>query len=120
MAKRLRILHLSDLHVGKEAAADHWRVERVMGDAWAANLREIAAEGAIDLVCFTGDLAQRGKPQEYDGVRAVIDAAPQSVGCPRERFFCVPGDHARRSPLSVSSLIALLPRLAARAARSMV
>ncbi|WP_313915762.1 metallophosphoesterase [Tahibacter sp.] len=93
MAKRLRILHLSDLHVGKEAAADHWRVERVMGDAWAANLREIAAEGAIDLVCFTGDLAQRGKPEEYHRVRYVIDAVLQSVNCPRERFFCVPGNH---------------------------
>ncbi len=93
MAKRLRILHLSDLHIGKERPEDGWRVERVMGEAWARNLREIAAEGAIDLVCFTGDLAQKGKPDEYAGVREVIDAVLQSVGCPRERFFCVPGNH---------------------------
>ena len=93
MAKRLRILHLSDLHVGKERPEDGWRVERVMGDAWARNLREIAADGPIDLVCFTGDLAQKGKPDEYVGVREVIDAVLESVGCPRQRFFCVPGNH---------------------------
>ncbi len=93
MAKRLRILHLSDLHIGKERPEDGWRVERVMGEAWARNLREIADEGAIDLVCFTGDLAQKGRPDEYAGVREVIDAVLQSVGCSHERFFCVPGNH---------------------------
>jgi tetratricopeptide (TPR) repeat protein/calcineurin-like phosphoesterase family protein len=93
MAKRLRILHLSDLHVGKESAADHWRFERVMGDAWIANLREIAADGPIDLVCFTGDLAQKGKAHEYDEVRRFIDDVLKRVSCPRDRFFCVPGNH---------------------------
>jgi predicted phosphodiesterase/tetratricopeptide (TPR) repeat protein len=93
MVKRLRILHLSDLHVGKESAADHWRFERVMGDAWTANLREIAADGPVDLVCFTGDLAQKGKAHEYEEVRQFIDAVLQQVRCPRERFFCVPGNH---------------------------
>ena len=68
----MRILHLSDLHVGKERPEDGWRVERVMGDAWARNLREIAADG-IDLVCFTGDLAQKGKADEYTAGRGVID-----------------------------------------------
>ncbi len=93
MTKRLRILHVSDLHIGKEQSADGWRVERVMGEAWAQNLREIAADGPIDLVCFTGDLAQKGHPNEYADARKVIDAVLHSVGCPRERFFCVPGNH---------------------------
>lgn len=93
MTKRLRILHLSDLHIGKEQSVDGWRVERVMGAAWIQNLREIAADGPIDLVCFTGDLAQKGKPDEYADARKVIDAVLQSVGCSRERFFCVPGNH---------------------------
>ena len=93
MTKRLRILHLSDLHIGKERPEDGWRVERVMGEAWNRNLADIRQDGLIDLVCFTGDLAQKGKPDEYADARMVIDAVLHSVGCPRERFFCVPGNH---------------------------
>ena len=93
MTKRLRILHLSDLHIGKERPEDGWRVERVMGEAWNRNLADIRQDGPIDLICFTGDLAQKGHPNEYADARKVIDAVLHSVGCPRERFFCVPGNH---------------------------
>lgn len=93
MARRLRILHLSDLHIGKEQAPDVWRVERVMGEAWARNLDEIRRDGPIDLVCFTGDIAQSGKPGQYADAVKLIDAVLRSLDCPRDRFFCVPGNH---------------------------
>ncbi|MBL8298591.1 MAG: hypothetical protein JNN30_09620 [Rhodanobacteraceae bacterium] len=81
MTRRLRILHLSGLHIGKEAADDHWRVERVMmGEAWAGNLREIAKHTAMDPVCSTGDLAQRGKPgTAVNGVVQGLSAAHQTT-----------------------------------------
>lgn len=93
MERRLRILHLSDLHIGKEQAPDAWRVERVMGEAWARNLDEIRRDGRIDLVCFTGDIAQSGKPGQYADAVKLIDAVLRSLDCPRDRFFCVPGNH---------------------------
>lgn len=93
MAKRLRILHLSDLHIGKEHGDDLWRVERVMGEAWERNLAEIRRDGPIDLVCFTGDLAQSGKPAQYADALKLVDAVLHSLDCPRARFFCVPGNH---------------------------
>lgn len=93
MAKRLRILHLSDLHIGKEHGDDLWRVERVMGEAWERNLAEIRRDGPIDLVCFTGDLAQSGKPAQYADALKLVDAVLHSLDCPRDRFFCVPGNH---------------------------
>ncbi|TXH67469.1 MAG: hypothetical protein E6Q88_10510, partial [Lysobacteraceae bacterium] len=91
--RHLRILHLSDLHIGKEKPENASRVEWVMGDAWAKNLSEIGKDGSIDLVCFTGDLTQSGQPVQYKDVAERIEALLQSLNCPRERFFCVPGNH---------------------------
>ena len=93
MAKRLRILHLSDLHIGKERPEDGWRVERVMGEAWDRNLADIRRDGPIDLICFTGDLAQKGHAHEYARLTAVIANLLTLTGCPIEHFFCVPGNH---------------------------
>lgn len=93
MTKRLRILHLSDLHIGKERPEDGWRVERVMGEAWNRNLADIRQDGPIDLICFTGDLAQKGHPNEYTRLTAVIANLLALTGCPIDRFFCVPGNH---------------------------
>jgi Calcineurin-like phosphoesterase len=92
-ARRLRILHLSDLHIGKEQTENAWRVERVMGDAWTQNLREIGQSGKIDLICFTGDLAQSGKSTQYQQISRTIESLCESLEVPLDRFFCVPGNH---------------------------
>lgn len=91
--QRLRILHLSDLHIGKEKPENAYRVERVMGDAWDRNLIEIRKDGQIDLVCFTGDLAQSGRADQYHRLKDVIRNVQARVDCPLQRFFCVPGNH---------------------------
>ncbi len=91
--QRLRILHLSDLHIGKEKPENAYRVERVMGDAWDRNLIEIRKDGQIDLVCFTGDLAQSGRADQYHRLKDVIRNVQARVDSPLQRFFSVPGDH---------------------------
>ncbi|MET3133123.1 tetratricopeptide (TPR) repeat protein/predicted MPP superfamily phosphohydrolase [Oxalobacteraceae bacterium GrIS 1.11] len=88
----LRILHLSDLHIGKESSSD-WRMQLVLGNEWKKNLKEIAADGPIDLVCFTGDLAQSGKPAQYVEVGVFVNELLETLKVPRNRFFCVPGNH---------------------------
>src|SRR5688572_8139265 len=60
----LRILHISDLHAAGPRKQP-WRWQRVLGDAWKRNLDELLEEGAFDLVCFTGDVANWGKADEY-------------------------------------------------------
>lgn len=92
-SRRLRILHLSDLHIGKEQTENAWRVERVMGEAWIQNLREIGQSGKIDLICFTGDLAQSGKSTQYQQISRTIESLCESLEVPLDRFFCVPGNH---------------------------
>lgn len=88
----LRIAHLSDLHLGKEGESA-WRQRRVLGEAWQRNLEAIAQDGPIDLMCFTGDLAQSGQPAQYEQARAFIDETLALLRVPKERFFCVPGNH---------------------------
>ncbi|WP_295954138.1 metallophosphoesterase [Rhodoferax sp.] len=89
---RLRILHISDLHLGKEAASG-WRMRRVMGRTWTENLVQLAADGPIDLVCFTGDLAQSGQVGQYAEATQFVEELLRILKVDRERFFCVPGNH---------------------------
>lgn len=90
--RTLRILHLSDLHIGKERTSG-WRMRRVLGEAWSRNLREIAADGPVDLVCFTGDLAQSGQAAQYEEASRFVDEVLSVLKVPKSRFFCVPGNH---------------------------
>lgn len=90
---RLRILHISDLHERGTRENATWRRQRVLGPEWTANLAEIVKDGRIDLVCFTGDLADRGDKTEYNAATSFLDALLEALGLPRERFFAVPGNH---------------------------
>ncbi|WP_437307900.1 metallophosphoesterase [Sorangium sp. So ce388] len=102
---RLRILHLSDLHervelgwmnderkakVRAHAAQRH----RVLGSPLQRVLAELRANARpIDLVCFTGDVADWGLPEEYARATARVTALLGSAGVPLDRFFVIPGNH---------------------------
>lgn len=107
-AHRLRILHVSDLHV-VDPAKDRYRQRRglVLGKAWDENLDEIARDGPIDLVCFTGDLAFSGSKAEYDRLTVFVDAMLARVGVPRSRFFVVPGNHDADRKIAPDAVMAL-------------
>ena len=92
-ARRLRILHLSDLHMGQEKGAGQWRLRDVLGAAWQRNLDAIKNKGQIDLVCFTGDLAYSGDSGQYPEVGVFIDELLARLNLTKSRFFCVPGNH---------------------------
>jgi predicted MPP superfamily phosphohydrolase len=90
----LRILHLSDLHCGKETRSGaQWRFQRVLGEAWLANLREVSRDGKPDIVCFTGDLAQAGQAAEYEELSRFLDQTLSALDVGKERLFVVPGNH---------------------------
>ena len=91
---RLRLLHLSDLHERGPREREPWRRRRVLGDAWKRNLDELLADAAaIDLVVFTGDVADWGLPVEYEGAADFVEALLERLAVPKERFFVVPGNH---------------------------
>jgi hypothetical protein len=73
----LRVLHLSDLHErvapktagparDRKVRAHKAKQARVLGDELMEQLDKIVAAGAVDLLFFTGDLADWGLDGEYD------------------------------------------------------
>ncbi len=99
----LRILHISDLHEGAEFDGmplnrkvklnlDARQRGQVLGEQFTQKLGSIARK-KIDLVFFTGDLADWGHPAEYEKATNRIDAILKIVNVPRSYFFAVPGNH---------------------------
>lgn len=93
MAHTFSVLHISDLHE-RGAREEEWaRRYRVLGDAWRRNLDDLCAEGAIDIVCFTGDLVDWGKTEEYENVTPFVDELLAQLQLDYGRLFVVPGNH---------------------------
>ncbi|WP_373372217.1 metallophosphoesterase family protein [Sorangium atrum] len=92
-ALRVRILHISDLHERGPRGREHWRRQRVLGAAWERNLDEVLRGGAINLVCFTGDVADWGIAKEYEAATAFFERLLSRLGLGAERLFMVPGNH---------------------------
>jgi hypothetical protein len=100
---RIRILHISDLHerqgpadkpaLARKRAGEPWRRRQVLGDPWKKNLDAILKSGPIDLVCFTGDVADWGLAEEYVAVTPFVLDLLAHLSVPLERFFVVPGNH---------------------------
>jgi predicted MPP superfamily phosphohydrolase len=94
VAHTIRILHLSDIHERGERERENWRRKRVLGDKWWANLAELVTDGrAIDLICFTGDLADWGRPDEYAALTPFVERVLRQTAVPKDRLFLVPGNH---------------------------
>jgi len=100
----LRILHLSDLHECAEFAdiSDERRDlvrsqagsrNRVLGISFLEILRTINSKGKIDLICFTGDVADWGLNEEYRQATTLFNNILKTTGVSKERIFVVPGNH---------------------------
>jgi 3',5'-cyclic AMP phosphodiesterase CpdA len=110
---RVRILHVSDLHerVALDSAPETRKAKirlqeaqryRVLGPKLVEVLKEIRAAGAIDLVCFTGDVADWGLPEEYAAATGRVNDIRNAVGAPLPRdwpkqFFLVDSRKKARS-----------------------
>ena len=95
---QLRILHLSDLHIGVhlDRAPDEIRPE--LGAPWEAFLRGFADTDPIDLVCFSGDLTWAGQPTQFAYLSTFFDATLRALSLPRDRMMIVPGNHDLTRP----------------------
>lgn len=93
MPHTFRILHVSDLHERGTREKEAWRRRRVLGDHWLQNLAEIREQGPIDLVCFTGDLADWGKQEEYEFAEKFLEEMMHQIGIGSELLYLVPGNH---------------------------
>jgi Calcineurin-like phosphoesterase len=98
MSYQLRILHISDLHeCGPREYSPHkgesWRRRRVLGEAWDRNLDAFLQDGPLNLVCFTGDAAYSGLPEEYEAASKFFAMLLRRLDLGYDRLFLVPGNH---------------------------
>lgn len=66
---------------------------RVLGDAWKANIDDLLVEQDIDCICFTGDAADWGKPDEFEAAATFLSKLRDWLRLPASRLFVVPGNH---------------------------
>lgn len=87
----VRVLHLSDLHFSKRRA---WDQDPVLA-ALARDVARLRDDGhAPDLVAITGDVADRGTPDEYAlAARFIREHLLPACGVDTDRLLLVPGNH---------------------------
>jgi len=70
-----------------------WQQDVVLS-AMAASVRRMRAQGVtLDFILATGDLAFSGNPDEYKLVASFFDELADATDVPKERIFCIPGNH---------------------------
>lgn len=88
--RRIRVLHISDLHARAE-----WRQDqRELASAMLADAEVLAAQRPFDLVVVSGDLAHAGKRDEYAIAHEILlEPLMQRLALGRESIVLVPGNH---------------------------
>jgi predicted MPP superfamily phosphohydrolase len=84
---------LANLHARADRENQWFARYRVLGPEWTKNLNEIVEEGAIDIVCLTGDIADWGRKDEYAFAAEFIQQLMEALRLTMDRFFIVPGNH---------------------------
>ena len=83
-------LHVSDIHVSER---DTWSQDVVL-TAMGSHIATQRKEGvAFDFILATGDIAFSGKKKEYDLAAGFFDTISAASGVPKERIFCIAGNH---------------------------
>lgn len=93
----LNILHISDAHIQKDAKEEVSEiVAKMVNDTLKVQKEQ---DLKIDLVCFTGDLIQRGDKALDDEKQMeiaediLVNPVLNSLGLEKDKFIIVPGNH---------------------------
>ena len=101
------ILHVSDMQFGRHHRFGHLGLGGA-DEKFDTLLKRLTDdldllrkdEGiAPDLVALTGDLAEWGKPKEYDDVLRFCEGVQAHLGLGRDRILVIPGNHDINRPL---------------------
>jgi hypothetical protein len=83
----IKILHISDLHLGTAEEARQYRVQL------EADLRQELGIRRLDYLVITGDVANRATPEEYAAAFDLVDGLVKRFGLDEGRVVVVPGNH---------------------------
>ncbi|SAL51140.1 Calcineurin-like phosphoesterase superfamily domain protein [Caballeronia cordobensis] len=91
--KRVRLLHLSDIHFHPPGAIGHDPDYALREDLRLDLAAMVAARGPLDAILVTGDIAFSGAKVEYENASEWLDAMADTGGCGREMVYVCPGNH---------------------------
>lgn len=83
-------LQVSDFHLRDDQA---WAQDVALSAMCQDISRRRKQVGAFDFILASGDLAFSGKEAEYIRVSAFFDELANVSGVPKEKIFCIPGNH---------------------------
>ncbi len=86
----IRILHLSDLHVG--ASMDPLNLLQPLEADLKDRYEGLGVE-RLDYLVISGDITNRAAPQEFEKAREFVSALIEKFGLTSERCIFVPGNH---------------------------
>lgn len=96
---KLHYLHLSDLHfTHSDMRGDRWAAnafdQSVAAKSMLRSVEELVKKGPnFDFIVITGDVAKRGKREEYRVAEIFTERLLEITGLPRRRLYLVPGNH---------------------------
>ncbi len=101
MARPLRWLHISDLHLGCHGTELWWQVREDLEQS----IRNMAARlGPPDLLLVSGDLTHRGRTKEFRIANRFLDAVFEWLGDADPLIIPVPGNHDLIRPKGMEAL----------------
>lgn len=91
----LNILHLSDIHLRKSEIESPADLDADIRNELTLDLTggDLPIEGGVHAVVVTGDLAFAGDPVEFDNARSWLLSLCETINCPPEQIWVVPGNH---------------------------
>lgn len=92
--KRLRFVHLSDIHFNSQSASFGFDPDREIRNALKRDLAEMRARlGSADAILVSGDIAYAGKAEEFANAALWLDELCCEAGCGIEDVLLCPGNH---------------------------
>jgi AAA-like domain/Calcineurin-like phosphoesterase len=87
LPRLVRMLHLSDLHLGTLEDARSYRAQLL------TDLTEELSVSSIDYLILSGDIADHALPDEYSAALELINPLLTKMSISRERVIVAPGNH---------------------------
>lgn len=84
-------IHLSDMHINSSNSADQKKIFASLIDDVEDKIADFGI--SIDMVFFTGDVAQSASKKDYDLALNLLDNFCSKLKIDKDNFFIVPGNH---------------------------
>jgi 3',5'-cyclic AMP phosphodiesterase CpdA len=105
--RKLRFIHLSDIHFSNRSAGFGFDPDRAIREMLVADVEEMRGKlGAADAILVTGDIAYSGKRREFEDAAVWLDQVCSAANCGNESVLLCPGNHdVDRSVITNNPLI---------------